>query len=832
MPRKARASGSSPEKQTAATRRNTRRGQKTSDEAETPEVIDEIPAHLLRASDESSEQSDNDSDYGSPKKGRGRAAATTTRGRGRRAKEPKEQPEEKPAPTPRTRRGRRARGSSPVQEEQNSQEEFVESANSQTTTEEHETSTMESEPAAPEPEVVEEKEKTPEPEKEVQQNETIVQQSEPTVESSPKKDAEVEEKQPPPPSPPPQQQQPEEEEKKEEEEEDVKQPESAEKVSEVIEQDQSNNDQATVNEEVNDDKDRGGKDDDHDDEKREVGNDEKIEAAAESNENVEAKEAAESSPEVVNAEDEMSKDAPEISMEVDQSDSRSRSRSNSSERPRAPERKRSRSSSGEIREDSCDKVEPPPKKEEKKEVSPPRRAPKVERTPIKPPEPTEEPQKPATQRKRKWGARKADDEPVIAITTDSLANIIAEEVKPVPLSDVKLDASPSPEPEEKRARVRLSSEDRDAKKKLLKERLKKQEEEEERRNEQMVKAFERSQTSPTLVVTNGAGKDRKVALVSGEGEPEAKAPTPPKNQISRVLCITNLVRPLTFMAVKSLVSRTGELDDFWIDSIKSKCFVKYKTEDEASETRHALHGVKWPEHNLKTLNVEFSTDEEMARVVEATVGERYPAVAVAESRESKPADKGFGWSKSDVSAEDRSRTSRRVREWDVGKKEETEHDEGRERRRRRSSERENRRDKERKPLDESIDKQGGSPRRDEKEEGEIPSQPGRLLDDLFRKTKAVPCIYWLPLSEDQIKEKEEQRQKNIAEHSRRMEVVLKAQKERREQRMREMDKERERRREEREKRDRERNRSKSRSRSRRRERRSVSRDRIRRYDRR
>ena len=28
--------------------------------------------------------------------------------------------------------------------------------------------------------------------------------------------------------------------------------------------------------------------------------------------------------------------------------------------------------------------------------------------------------------------------------------------------------------------------------------------------------------------------------------------------------------------------------------------------------------------------------------------------------------------------------------------------------------------------------------------------PAKLLDDLFRKTKATPCIYWLPLTEDQV----------------------------------------------------------------------------------
>lgn len=28
--------------------------------------------------------------------------------------------------------------------------------------------------------------------------------------------------------------------------------------------------------------------------------------------------------------------------------------------------------------------------------------------------------------------------------------------------------------------------------------------------------------------------------------------------------------------------------------------------------------------------------------------------------------------------------------------------------------------------------------------------PAKLLDDLFRKTKTTPCIYWLPLSADTV----------------------------------------------------------------------------------
>ena len=36
-----------------------------------------------------------------------------------------------------------------------------------------------------------------------------------------------------------------------------------------------------------------------------------------------------------------------------------------------------------------------------------------------------------------------------------------------------------------------------------------------------------------------------------------------------------------------------------------------------------------------------------------------------------------------------------------------------------------------------------------KDEEEVPA---KLLDDLFRKTKATPCIYWLPLTDELVSE--------------------------------------------------------------------------------
>lgn len=534
MPRK-RVSGSSPEKPAATPRRNTRRGRNKSEaEEEAPAVVTEIPKHLLRGSDESSEHSDNDSDYGSPKKGRGRGKTT---GRGRK---PKESPEK---PTPRPRRGRKAvatKNATPdaVEEEGDN--------NSQSTQETAETTT---------------ENEAPEPSQPIRHQTSLQSTSEPE-QTNTDYSAYEQEQSPIAPSFAPVTHVIEE------------------KVSEVtIEQDlQSNIDQAPVNEEE-----RDGRNDNDDVETGRESVEDKVEDVNTSNEVVEdeKKDSPLAEPEkVVEPEEEESKDAPESSV----GQSESRSRSNSSEKEVYAKR-RERSSSGEIQEESREKMEVDSPKDSpmnNRPKSPPRSPPKekieeakkaeIIETPI-----VEEKIVAPAQRKRRWTARKTEDQPVIAITTDSLKNIISEEMKPVPLSDVKL-LSSSPEPEEKRPRTKATADDKDAKKKLLKERLRKQEEEEDRRNEQLVIAINKNQASSNGNGANGSAmlKDRKVSIIVDD---PVAAPSPPKNDSSNILYITNLVRPFTVLQLKGLLARTGKIAGFWIDKIKSKCFVKYETEE-------------------------------------------------------------------------------------------------------------------------------------------------------------------------------------------------------------------------------------------------------------
>jgi len=50
--------------------------------------------------------------------------------------------------------------------------------------------------------------------------------------------------------------------------------------------------------------------------------------------------------------------------------------------------------------------------------------------------------------------------------------------------------------------------------------------------------------------------------------------SPARHPPSELILITNLVRPFTLPQLKELLQRTGNLEELWVDKIKSKCIAK------------------------------------------------------------------------------------------------------------------------------------------------------------------------------------------------------------------------------------------------------------------
>lgn len=299
----------------------------------------------------------------------------------------------------------------------------------------------------------------------------------------------------------------------------------------------------------------------------------------------------------------------------------------------------------------------------------------------------------------------------------------------------------------------------------------------------------------------------------------SQQPSPPRRKVSCIVHICNLVRPFTLGQLKELLSRTGTLvhDHFWIDKIKSHCYATYSVVEEAVATRNSLHGVKWPQSNPKFLSVDFAEQDELdfhrgllverppEPKTEETPHSHAPHTHVPTSRsEHREHERGVReqWAEREREMERRERT-RSEREWDRDKIREGPRSRSRDRRRK-----EHAKSKEKK---------------NEKKEKVQEEPPAKLLDDLFHKTKAVPCIYWLPLTDEQVLKKVADRAERVKEREKKRKEQEEQEEEERKERAKEREKEAERSRDRAREAEREKKREHSRERLRERERREPKR---------
>ncbi|XP_058499561.1 apoptotic chromatin condensation inducer in the nucleus isoform X2 [Solea solea] len=272
--------------------------------------------------------------------------------------------------------------------------------------------------------------------------------------------------------------------------------------------------------------------------------------------------------------------------------------------------------------------------------------------------------------------------------------------------------------------------------------------------------------SDTLVRRSISQQKTGVSITIDDPVRTSRQPSPPRGKVSNIVHICNLVRPFTLGQLKELLRRTGTLmeEGFWIDKIKSHCYVTYSSSEEAVATRAALHGVKWPQSNPKVLSVDFCLQDEL---------DFHKGLGAADRPGAEDQGPGSGrgrtaglpsllperdqWADREREMERREK-ARAEREWDRDKVREFgklggEKEEGPQRSRSR--------EKRRKERGKSKEK------KTEKKEKTAEDPPAKLLDDLFRKTKAAPCIYWLPLTDEQFVERENARAERMKEREKR-----------------------------------------------------------------
>ncbi|EGG04664.1 uncharacterized protein MELLADRAFT_64750 [Melampsora larici-populina 98AG31] len=93
-------------------------------------------------------------------------------------------------------------------------------------------------------------------------------------------------------------------------------------------------------------------------------------------------------------------------------------------------------------------------------------------------------------------------------------------------------------------------------------------------------------------------------------------PTDPHPPPNRSLYIANLVRPLTVPQIKNMLSEFGELERFWIDSIRSHAYVTFSKLSSATAAYSKLHQTEiWPPSTGKLLTIIYLPVEETERLI-------------------------------------------------------------------------------------------------------------------------------------------------------------------------------------------------------------------------
>ncbi|KAI5385623.1 actin cytoskeleton-regulatory complex protein PAN1 [Lathyrus oleraceus] len=87
---------------------------------------------------------------------------------------------------------------------------------------------------------------------------------------------------------------------------------------------------------------------------------------------------------------------------------------------------------------------------------------------------------------------------------------------------------------------------------------------------------------------------------------------PPTNSLK----IDGFLRPFTLKAVQGLLGKTGNFTSFWMDEIKTHCYVSYTTVEEAVETRNAVYNLQWPPNVGRLLVAEFVEPEDVKMKLE------------------------------------------------------------------------------------------------------------------------------------------------------------------------------------------------------------------------
>ncbi|KAK9818433.1 hypothetical protein WJX72_012536 [[Myrmecia] bisecta] len=250
----------------------------------------------------------------------------------------------------------------------------------------------------------------------------------------------------------------------------------------------------------------------------------------------------------------------------------------------------------------------------------------------------------------------------------------------------------------------------------------------------------------------GSGNGNGSGVLPPLEAPKSRGAPPAVGHKSKALHITGFKRPFTLQHAKAMLGATGEVDELWVSGIKDQAYVIYKTEEEAEATRQATWHAEWPAGNGGCLIPKFVKEAD-ARAAIANQGQQAgaplvrqsgslvgtaAAAAAAAAREAQQ----FAGGLENGSAKGTPRSGHK----DLLDARQS------------IEERRKAREQERRPSDrpdaasnapKAVPARAAAPDPEPVEEDE----PIVNLDTLFRKTKTVPFLYWLPLTDEEVAKK-------------------------------------------------------------------------------
>ncbi|KAL6841716.1 hypothetical protein ACP4OV_028228 [Aristida adscensionis] len=212
---------------------------------------------------------------------------------------------------------------------------------------------------------------------------------------------------------------------------------------------------------------------------------------------------------------------------------------------------------------------------------------------------------------------------------------------------------------------------------------------------------------------------RSDSTANGDSGKERIVP-PPTKSATTSLRIDKFVRPFTLKAVHELLAITGSICSFWMDRIKTHCYITYSSVEEAVTTRNAVYNLQWPPNNGSYLVAEFVDPQEVKHKLELHPPSQVP---ISPSTATVPQAASVQQSKANqtihLHAAD---TSRGMLPFPL-------------------------------PLANLPFTSDPGPARERLPPPPKKLDPALTLDELFKKTKAYPRIFYMPLSEEEVSAK-------------------------------------------------------------------------------